>query len=107
MRTVNETELKMFGMSPVDYLASQFEGILKANQALVCVINNERTNDKGYLVGIATQNERGYTPTFVVLEEHNYNVANAWVDDANKIIFQRPAKETAMIVLSTMYPIPE
>ena len=104
MRTINSQELKEVGLTPVDYIVAQWKDILKdeKDKALVCVINHERTDGKGYLLGVATRNKKGYQPTTTVLEEHNYNIASEWVNKANEKIFNRDAKETMMIVISSM-----
>lgn len=91
------------GLTPVDYITENLDGVLNDNQALVCCINSERTNGLGYLVGVATMNEKGYKPTSIVLKEHNYNVANEWVNEANHKIFKRDRKITAKIILSSMF----
>jgi hypothetical protein len=103
MKIINEEESKKLGITPVDEIVAKFDGILDNNQALVCCINNERTNNQGYLLGIATKGVKGYTPTNIVLSNNNYHVADEWVDQANKIIFkERDFEETMRIVMSTM-----
>ena len=104
MKTVNQAELKAIHLSPVDYIVANWQTILedKKDQALVCVIDTERTGGNGYLLGLATKDERGYKSLGMVLEEHNYDIANEWVNEANKIIFNRSAKATYLIVLSSM-----
>ncbi len=103
MKIINDEESKESGKTPVDEIVANFDGVLDDNQALVCCINNERTNNQGYLLGVATKGIKGYTPTLIVLGNHNYHIANEWVDQANKIIFkERDFKETMKIVLSTL-----
>ena len=103
MRTINEKELKEVGLNPVDYIVEQWKGILQDDQdkALVCVVS-EKTEGNGYLLGLATRNANGYQSLNTILEEHNYNIASGWVNKANEKIFNRDAKETMMIVISSM-----
>jgi hypothetical protein len=104
MKTINEKELKELGINNIpEYLSQLFSEVLKEDQALVCVIDNNRTNGLGYLIGVATKNLKGHIPTFYVLEEHNYTIASNWVDETNCLIFKRNRKETMKIVLSTMF----
>lgn len=105
MRLINEESCKELGMTPAEYIASNYDDLLNNDQALVTCINNEATNHKGYLLGIATRNERGYMPTLYILNEHNYDVANKWVEEANDIIFDRDKKETMKIILSSLRPL--
>lgn len=104
MDLVNEKALKELNLTPAEYITTSYDWLpeLEEATALVCVINNERSEGKGYIVGIATQGKKGYQPTRLVLNEHNYNIANQWVTDANQAIFKRPPIETAKIVFSTM-----
>lgn len=104
MKTVNEQKLKTLQLSPIDYIVSQWKDILKdeKDKALVCVLNHERTGGNGYLLGLATRNENGYQSLNMLLEENNFDIANEWVNKANQEIFNRDAKETTMIVLSSL-----
>jgi hypothetical protein len=103
MNILNEKELNEMGLSTVDCIEFKWGDILKGkrNVALVCVID-ERTNGEGYLLGLATKGERGYKSLGIVINEHNYNIANKYVDEANKRIFERSEEDTFMIVLSSM-----
>jgi hypothetical protein len=103
MKTINEQKAAILGISPAEYLTEQYKNVLNDNQALVCCINNEATKNLGYLLGVATQNEKGYIPTFIILETHNYELANTWVQKANEMIFDRDPKESAKIVFSSMF----
>ena len=103
MRTVNEKELKELSLTPVDSIVAKWGEILKdtKDQALVCVVSEE-TAGLGYLLGLSTKDKSGYQSLGMVLEEHNYEIAKGWVEEANKIIFKRDEKETFMIVISSM-----
>ena len=103
MRTVNEKELKEINLSPADYIVSNWKDILKDDKstALVTVINNELSNYEGYILGVATENERGYKP-LMILADHNYKTVNNWVDQANSEIYDREPIETYKIVMSSM-----
>lgn len=103
MKLIDKDELMNEGTTPEEFIFSRFEGVLSENQALVCCINNEKTDGLGYLLGIATEKERGYIPTFYILGTHNYDEANNWVDIANQYLFKRPKQETFKIVLSSMF----
>lgn len=103
MEIVNEKELKKIGLTPVDFIVDKWGDILKdkKNVGFVCAIS-ELADHRGYLLGLATENESGYNSLGMILEEHNYNIANKWVDEANERVFKRSKKDTLMIVLSSM-----
>lgn len=67
----------MIVISTAKELAQRFAH-LKANQVLTPLYNCK--------VGIATENEQGYTPTGIKAHTHNYNEARELVHQANAII---------------------
>lgn len=99
MRTVNEILIKEDGYNSVaQYITEHFTGVLTDKQALVCCI--DRSLDSGYILGIATKNEKGYKKTWYNLKESNYNKANNWIKEANKMLFpDRTEKENFKIDL--------
>lgn len=101
MIIINVETCKKEGLTPSEYIAKHFKDELAQNQALVSCIS-KKAMGKGYLLGIATKNELGYTATDIILAEHDYNTVSKWVDNANALIFDREPADTFRIVLSSM-----
>jgi hypothetical protein len=57
---------------------------------------------EGYMLGIATQDEQGYTPTMAYFTAHDYSVACNIANKLNEAIFGIGAEKSIDVVLSTM-----
>ena len=90
----------------VNELVQTFEGYFEhkdnKDTALVLVFNKNTDGGKGYGLGIATRNEKGYTPTPANVFITSYMQAKEIVFAANEILFKRSDFESYKIVLSTM-----
>jgi len=71
----------------------------KRTALVLCISRGE---ERGYVVGIATENESGYKPTHYRVDIPQWDEASKVVDEANLRIFGREPKEDWMIIASTM-----
>lgn len=61
--------------------------------------------DKGYIIGIARENVRGYTPAPVWRTRHfaSYDAAQAEADSINREVFNLDPKDAYAIVASSLH----
>ncbi len=85
-------------------IADFIGNIIKPNQALVNVLGKSE-DDFIYKIGIATENERGYHKTNMIVPRNlKYYEIGKLVDEANALLFpDREPKENYLIVSSSMH----